>query len=359
MSIPLKEIMRVKKGNKKCKYKYMYIYKITNKLNNKIYIGQTSRNPPNLRWNEHRSIARNVEKPEQPISRAIKKYGENNFKFEVIFKCDSIQELAAKEKESINFYDCFCPKGYNILLYQEINPISEKHKKKMSKIHQGIMKKNNKTNYLGACKVEGNRFICEISKQGKRYRKSFNNEIKAAIAYDKIALFLYGKKAKINFENKREKFLKQNLSKFFYFFNQPTQTSRYNGVFYDKSVGKWIASIYINKHLNQRKIKYAESEKQAAIYSDMMRLFYNKGLESINFKEKINFYNSLDLEKELNIRASKNKYKNVSFNKKTQKYHAYIEIDKKRYNIGYYKKAIDAKNAVEKFKKENGIRTNK
>ena len=57
-----------------------YIYKITNLINSKIYIGQT--NDPRGRWNEHKSFAKNS--PTMLVDRKIKQYGVNNFDFEVI-----------------------------------------------------------------------------------------------------------------------------------------------------------------------------------------------------------------------------------------------------------------------------------
>ena len=57
------------------------IYKITNKLNNKIYIGQS--NNIQRRFLEHQtkgSISR------IPVDEAIQKYGKENFSFEVMFR---------------------------------------------------------------------------------------------------------------------------------------------------------------------------------------------------------------------------------------------------------------------------------
>lgn len=55
-----------------------YLYKITNLINNKIYIGQTKR--PNKRWYDHRYKSA----PTKIIHYAINKYGAHNFTFEII-----------------------------------------------------------------------------------------------------------------------------------------------------------------------------------------------------------------------------------------------------------------------------------
>lgn len=63
-----------------------FIYKITNNLNNKFYIGFTSQKNPKWRFNQHLSTARSQKKNNQPIIRAIRKYGEENFSFDVILE---------------------------------------------------------------------------------------------------------------------------------------------------------------------------------------------------------------------------------------------------------------------------------
>ena len=63
-----------------------FIYKITNNLNQKFYIGFTSQKNPKWRFNQHLSTARSKKRNNQPIIRAIKKYGEENFSFEVLLE---------------------------------------------------------------------------------------------------------------------------------------------------------------------------------------------------------------------------------------------------------------------------------
>lgn len=78
----------------------MYIYKTTNKINNKVYIGKS-------------------EKPFNPnyygsgilLEKAIKKYGKHNFYVELIEKCDTIDILNEKEKYWIKEYS---NNSYNI-----------------------------------------------------------------------------------------------------------------------------------------------------------------------------------------------------------------------------------------------------
>ena len=72
-----------------------YIYIITNLINNKIYIGQTI--DPCRRWQDHRLASRKADK-NQLISKAIAKYGYQNFIFEVIATCKNQEDVNATEE---------------------------------------------------------------------------------------------------------------------------------------------------------------------------------------------------------------------------------------------------------------------
>ncbi len=90
----------------------MLIYKITNLINNKIYIGKTIRTME-LRWQEH---VRDSKTGKTPLYLAMQKYGINNFKIETINdNIDSIEQLNALEKYYINKYQSTSHKnGYNV-----------------------------------------------------------------------------------------------------------------------------------------------------------------------------------------------------------------------------------------------------
>src|SRR5437870_4743085 len=90
------------------------LYKISNKINNKNYIGVTKRDP-NERWNEHKhyAIKKNCK---YILHRAIRKYGIENFKFEIILQSKDFDYLL-KEAE-INFIQEYkshvSQNGYNM-----------------------------------------------------------------------------------------------------------------------------------------------------------------------------------------------------------------------------------------------------
>lgn len=87
------------------------IYKIENKINHKIYIGQSKN--PEKRFQDHCRCKDGKSKDTSLIQRAIKKYGKENFVFEILGYYDNYNE---KEKEYIQYYKSYTPYGYNIQL---------------------------------------------------------------------------------------------------------------------------------------------------------------------------------------------------------------------------------------------------
>lgn len=87
----------------------MVIYKITNQLNNKIYIGQTI-HTAEMRWKRHIQDALNGLNTH--FAQAIRKYGYQNFKIEVIDTAETAEELTDKEYYWINYYNT-TKTGYN------------------------------------------------------------------------------------------------------------------------------------------------------------------------------------------------------------------------------------------------------
>ena len=85
-----------------------YIYKITNNINDKCYIGKTERTIQ-IRWSEHTRPSR--WKMDLPLYRAFLKYGIDNFSIEEVEECDN----AILDEREIYWIDCFDTyrKGYN------------------------------------------------------------------------------------------------------------------------------------------------------------------------------------------------------------------------------------------------------
>ena len=85
------------------------IYAIVNLINGKRYVGQTY--DLHHRWIRHKSYLKNNTNHNRHLQAAWNKYGEENFKYEVLEKCD-FDLLDEREIYWINYYDCL-NNGYN------------------------------------------------------------------------------------------------------------------------------------------------------------------------------------------------------------------------------------------------------
>ena len=79
----------------------MIIYKTTNLVNGKQYIGRDSRNNPNYLGSG------------TAIKNAILKHGRDNFKKEILEYCKNIDHLIDREEYWLNYYDA----GNNPVFY--------------------------------------------------------------------------------------------------------------------------------------------------------------------------------------------------------------------------------------------------
>lgn len=89
----------------------MWVYKITNLFNNKVYIGQTRRSIKD-RWRDHCTLTKS--KHRSLIRLAVVKYGQHGFTIEILDECSSIEELNLKEQQRIKEYCSLSPNGYNL-----------------------------------------------------------------------------------------------------------------------------------------------------------------------------------------------------------------------------------------------------
>jgi group I intron endonuclease len=90
-----------------------FIYKITNIITHKCYIGETKQSNPESRWKKHKNTIKNgVGCP--ALQDAVKKYGIENFKFDILIICFD-KDCYKYEIEYIKKYNSIVPNGYNIL----------------------------------------------------------------------------------------------------------------------------------------------------------------------------------------------------------------------------------------------------
>lgn len=95
-----------------------YIYKIINIINNKCYIGQSK--DYEKRWKEHKYLLNNNKHDNKHLQNAWNKYGEKNFKIEVI---EYVKNYNEREIYWISFYNSTNEQyGYNIMTGGEEPP---------------------------------------------------------------------------------------------------------------------------------------------------------------------------------------------------------------------------------------------
>ena len=80
-----------------------FIYKVTNNINGKVYIGQ-SIFQIEKRFKEHLADSKKSSRCHRPFYDAINKYGQENFSIELIEEIDN-NKLNEREKYWITFYD--------------------------------------------------------------------------------------------------------------------------------------------------------------------------------------------------------------------------------------------------------------
>jgi group I intron endonuclease len=80
----------------------MHIYKITNLVTNKIYIGQTIQKNPKMRWYSHQADARGGKNTH--LYNSMRKYGVDQFLWEVIDSATCLDKLNDKEQYWLDEY---------------------------------------------------------------------------------------------------------------------------------------------------------------------------------------------------------------------------------------------------------------
>ena len=148
----------------------MIIYKIQNKTNNKIYIGQT-------KLGLSQRIANHLNS-KFPIGCALRKYGLQCFDVTIIASANDCKILSDREKEYIESYDCKVPNGYNMTDGGEgsLNPSQEvrlkmrnarlgKKESEETKVKVGASSKGRN---VGRCYTEEQKEKIRISHLGKK-----------------------------------------------------------------------------------------------------------------------------------------------------------------------------------------------
>lgn len=110
----------------------MIIYKITNNINGKIYIGQTVQTLKR-RFTAHATKKSSI----SAITSAIQKYGRDNFSYITLAEYNTLTDLNEAEKYYIYLYNSLAPNGYNLRTGGGNYAVCDITRKRLSDSHKG------------------------------------------------------------------------------------------------------------------------------------------------------------------------------------------------------------------------------
>ena len=110
----LEQALEIKKRKGYHPNKFGIVYLITNKINQKKYVG-TTLNSLKIRWKGHLdSVAKNERMADGSLGRAIKKFGPHTFTKRIIARCSFLDDMTLTERKFISKYKTLKPNGYNL-----------------------------------------------------------------------------------------------------------------------------------------------------------------------------------------------------------------------------------------------------
>lgn len=150
----------------------MIIYKATNLINSKIYIGLTTKSLEQRKYKHIRDAFNNDSI--FAFHKALRKYKQNNFIWEVIDTAKTQDELNEKEIHWIEFYNSFGVNGYNLTRGGEGRSgysLSVETRKKISEAHQGSKHHNAKLTEKEVLKIKE---LLKVGETQTNIAKKFN-----------------------------------------------------------------------------------------------------------------------------------------------------------------------------------------
>lgn len=165
---------------------YMIIYLVTNLINQMKYVGQTIRT---LKQRKSSHLSSSKKGSTYYLHRAIRKYGAENFKWEVIYNATSEEELNEKETFFIKEYNTNSQDGYN-LTEGGRGIRGWKHSELTKEKIKQCAIKNNSAQYLKKfVQSEEGRKKISLMQLGKTYEMKFGKEKAKQMIKDKQRLY--------------------------------------------------------------------------------------------------------------------------------------------------------------------------
>lgn len=151
------------------------IYKISNKINNKVYIGQS--NDIIQRFRSHKSALNRHKHNNEYLQLSWDKYGEENFLFEIVMEC-STSELDFYEKEFIKLYKSTDRNyGYNIEFGGNAKKkVPQSTKDKISLHHADVSGENNPMYHKKHSQESINKYLSHPNYVNRKVRGADNHK---------------------------------------------------------------------------------------------------------------------------------------------------------------------------------------
>jgi hypothetical protein len=269
-----------------------YVYKFTNKVNSKIYIGYTSQTLKERRKN-HKQTPNMAKTRNTHWGRAIAKYGIDGFVMNLISEHSTADEAKEAEVHWILKEKSYLSHiGYNSKVEKDGGRefLSEEEKQKIS----FSARKNKKGGTHGVCvflNKTSEKFTSSITWKNEIYQKYFDNLEDAKIASDMFLYYVYGLGIKYNYEDRLSLYSEDSLYFNFCGFKmlkKSADESKFFGV--AKRINNWQALVNLDGRV--KSLGFYGTEEEAAIAADKARFsFRGENSRFYNFPEKIKDYN--------------------------------------------------------------------
>lgn len=255
------------------------IYLIRNKINNKVYVGQSIN--IEKRWRDHK-----VRKDDSAIHQAIQKYGVENFEFKVLQECtrDELNDLEVfyiekyksfgKNGYNLNKGGNSCPKDFTKTRIERIkssckgrkSPMKGKHLSEETKKHLSEVNKGKKASEETKLKLSINSKNAWKNMSENNYKKRCENISKSLKGRkisdeqkEKIKKTLTGKKQSDYTKKKKSETINKHLYQDKVYCetdNKIFSSCKECSDFYKVSCYKILSAIRNNTELNGRKFKW-------------------------------------------------------------------------------------------------------
>lgn len=172
-----------------------WIYKITNQINGKIYIGKTEETDPYERWRQHIKNTQKKECKNRYLYNSMNKYGVDNFTFEPIEEledgdalCDAEIRYIEKYRTYVGFPDC---NGYNMTLGGEGRSSVEAKDSEIIEYYMKTMSARETGDYFSICcdtvlKILCRNGITPVSRHNSSVYK-YKNKYGGVVMIDHVA----------------------------------------------------------------------------------------------------------------------------------------------------------------------------